>query len=377
MKPLILLLLACIPSFACSKYWVGTGSSDTWIATTNTNWSTLTGGTNNAPAPTSTDDVCFDANSNLGTFTNAVISANITIKSLTTTGFTGTITQNSAIALFIEGSLTLTSGMTYTPVASNSIIEFLGSTSGQTINTGGQAVAEIAIEGTGSWTLAAPVTCTANFLVGEGTFSTGNFNVTSPGFDVSASLTRSVSLGSSTITLNSSGSSIWNATTTTSLTFNAGTSSILITDTTSSAKTFVGGSLTYYNLAISGGVTATNQISITGANTFNILTLGAWMNIQFPASATNTAASFVAVGASGKVIAITSSISGTAALLSQATGTVCSNWLSLKDNTVNIGGATWYQGANSTILTNVNNWTSGSCPGTFVSNPFVIVINNQ
>jgi fibronectin-binding autotransporter adhesin len=371
MKPLILLLLACIPSVACSKYWVGGGSANTWSATTSTNWSATSNGSNNSPVPGSTDDVCFDGFSGSST---SVISANITVKSVTTTGYTGAITQNSGIDLFIEGSLTFTSGMTYTAAANSSIVEFLGTTSGQTINTGGQTLAEIAIEGTGSWTLAAPATLSANFIVGSGTFSTGNFNITTPGFDMTGTTTRSVSLGSSTIALNSSGSSIWNATTTTGLTFNAGTSSILVTDISGTGKTFVGGGLTYYNVTFSGG---SGTDSITGANTFNVLTLTGVGGYVFPASVTNTVASFVAVGASGAVITITSSTSGTAALLSQATGTVCSNWLSLKDNTVNIGGAAWYQGANSTILTNVNHWTSGSCPGTFVSNPFIIVNDQQ
>ena len=48
-----------------NRYWVlGSG---TWDTTTTTNWSTTSGGLGGASAPTSADDVIFDANSNVGT----------------------------------------------------------------------------------------------------------------------------------------------------------------------------------------------------------------------------------------------------------------------------------------------------------------------
>ena len=47
------------------RYWVG--GSGNWDATSTTNWAATSGGTAGASAPTSADNVIFDANSNVGT----------------------------------------------------------------------------------------------------------------------------------------------------------------------------------------------------------------------------------------------------------------------------------------------------------------------
>lgn len=69
-----------------SRFWVlGTG---TWDNTLTTNWAATSGGAPLASAPVSGDTVTFDGNSGGGTVT---VNATITISSLTTGAFTGTI----------------------------------------------------------------------------------------------------------------------------------------------------------------------------------------------------------------------------------------------------------------------------------------------
>lgn len=103
---------------AANRYWVGGGSSTNWNATGNTNWSTTSGGANNASVPGSSDAVIFDANSGSGT---ANISANITILSLDMTNFTGTLTHAAVNLTLAGGPTTFGSGMTYTPISTSNI----------------------------------------------------------------------------------------------------------------------------------------------------------------------------------------------------------------------------------------------------------------
>src|SRR3989344_5415875 len=127
---LVLFFVFATETLAASRYWVGSGASTNWNATGNTNWSLTSGGANNETVPGSADDVFFDANSGVG---DSVISAAITIKSLNATGYTGTITHNN-INLTVAGSVTLVSGMTYTPlIASQIILSVAG-----TFTTGGK-----------------------------------------------------------------------------------------------------------------------------------------------------------------------------------------------------------------------------------------------
>jgi len=85
----------------------------------------------------------------------------------------------------------------------------------------------------------------------------------------SNSLTKTVKLGSGTWTLYGTGS-IWNVSTTAGLTFYKGTANIVLSDTSTSARTFVGSGQSYNKLTI-GGATGTSTLTITGNNQFTEL----------------------------------------------------------------------------------------------------------
>lgn len=92
-----------------NRYWVG--GSGTWNTTATTNWSASSGGAGGASAPTSADAVFVDANSGGGTVT---LGENVSILSLTLTGFTGVLNWVSyKISLFGTASQVFTGATTY------------------------------------------------------------------------------------------------------------------------------------------------------------------------------------------------------------------------------------------------------------------------
>ena len=101
--------------------------------------------------------------------------------------------------------------------------------------------------------------------VTNGTFDTKNYNVTAGALSSDNSNVRTITLGSSTVTT-SSNSPVF--TTSTNLTFNAGTSTLSIGGNTIA---FAGGGMTFYNVTFTGTTAAVK--TITGANTFTNLTV--------------------------------------------------------------------------------------------------------
>lgn len=89
-----------------ARYWVGGTAS--WDNTAGTKWALTDGGAGGQAVPTSADDVFFTALS--GAITVTITTS--TCKSLTFTGFTGTLAGSAALT--VAGSITLAVGMTLT-----------------------------------------------------------------------------------------------------------------------------------------------------------------------------------------------------------------------------------------------------------------------
>lgn len=259
------------------RFWVG--GSGNWDASSTANWAASSGGSAGASAPTSADDVYFDANSNVGTgaFTVTVTGTSASpaaCKSFTTGGTGGaldgamTLTMGATAVLDFYGSMTLPATNFSISGTTGAAMNFRGTTS-QTLTTNGVVMTNInmTLLGVGgTLTLGSALTVLV-LSITNGTFDTSasNYNVTSSNFVSTNSNVRTINLNGSTLTL--SGTTPLNFTTATNLTFNAGTSTI----TCSNANpTFVGGGQTFYDVSFSstsGGTTA-----ITGANTYNNLT---------------------------------------------------------------------------------------------------------
>lgn len=281
-----------------TRYWVG--GTGTWDNSATTHWAYTSGGSSGAVAPTSAETVFFDSNSGGGTVT---IGANVNVGSLTTTGFTGVITGSYNITDY--GSLTLTTGIfsSYTGT-----LTFAATTTGFTITGASNNLGTVVFNGSGGgWTLqdnwsAISVTLTAGTLVAS----------------------------SQTITLTGTGT-VWTG----GATFTAGTSTIVISDTSSSSKTFAGANLTYNNLTFTGG---TGVHIITGSNTFNAIAITTPPStIQFTAGTTTTMSSsgFNVSGTAGNLNVLQSTSNGSAWNLAQSfTGNVVCDYISLQDSHV-------------------------------------------
>lgn len=178
----------------------------TWSSGNTANWSTTSGGTGGASVPTSADTCIFDANSGTGVVT------------------------------FTNGGVTV------------------GAT---TIDKSGIELS-----------LGAAFTTSSNLIITNGTFTTNNYAVTALSLSSNNSNVRTINLGSSTVTLSTANNSI-QFTNQTNLTFNAGTSSIVLTN--NSGGITVGTGVTFYD--VSWTATAISAPFIQGANIFNNLSV--------------------------------------------------------------------------------------------------------
>ena len=336
--------IALIPSR--TVYWVG--GTGTWDTSSTTNWADSSGAAAGKVAPSFWDNVVIDTSSGTGTITTTVgVCQNFTV----------TATQSLTFALStlnLYGSLSLpTTAVSFT--ASLLFLYFLATTTGNTINTGTIAVGGLTFGGTyadGSWSLSAPVTLASgsfSFYIQNGTFNSNNYAISSDSVTVSGA-SATATFGTSVITLAGTGN-VWSVT---SGTVNAASSTIVLSDTTTTARTFAGGGFTYGTLTI-GGTTGTSTTSITGSNTFTTLnsTKTVAHTIAFLGGKTNTVGTWSVTGTSGNVVTVNSSTANSPATLSITNRTSGIDYLDVQDITANLAPVTFYAGANTKLRTNV------------------------
>jgi hypothetical protein len=109
---------------------------------------------------------------------------------------------------------------------------------------------------------------TNTLTVTNGTFDTKNIDVTAGSLSSSNSNVRTITLGSSTVTLSGAGSINFNVAT--NLTFNRGTSSLVLSGSNTS---FSGGGQTFYDVSFTSS--AATDSTINDAATFNNLSITA------------------------------------------------------------------------------------------------------
>jgi len=257
------------------RYWVG--GSGTWNTSSTTNWSTSSGGASGASAPTASDNVFFDSNSNVGTGAFTVTVSAAVCNDITIGGASAPQALDGAMTLAMASS-TLTVSGSWTNQATNfavtntaGTLTFNATTTGKTITTNGVTIGvATTLNGVGgAWTLGSALNISSSYILTltNGTFNTSasNYAVTAADFTSSNSNTRTINLNGSTITLNIG----WSMSTSTNATLNSGTSTIA---SSSTVFAFAGGGLTYYNLSCTSTTATANIKSITGTNTFNNLT---------------------------------------------------------------------------------------------------------
>lgn len=239
------------------RYAVATGN---WNSTAT--WSATSGGAPGASVPSSADDVYLNAASGSITVT---FSATGNCRSLDCTGYTGTLAGGNGFNL--SGPVfTVSSTMTWTQNASIQF-NFNGTVN---VTTNGKSLPCAFTVNSTSTTLSLmdALTITNGIFVTFGTFTTNNYAVTATQLSSSNSNARTINLGSSTVTLTSTANTI-NFSALTNLTFNAGTSLLVLSGSTSEIGVGAAG-LSFYNLSSTG--TSVGTVTVNGANTFNNLT---------------------------------------------------------------------------------------------------------
>lgn len=346
------------------RYWVlGTGS---WSSTNTANWSATSGGAGGASVPTASDNVFFDVNSNVGTgaFTVTMANSPRVCNDFLASGLDGTMTlAGSAIGLTVSGSLTFQA--TNFTRTYDGTTTFNATTTGKTVTTNGVAFGGgVTFNGVGGvWALGS--------ALGGGTITLTNGTLDLNGKTLTAILrfvtgtgTKNLTFNGGTIICSFSTATAFNNAQPTNFTTTAGTGTGVISMTSASAKTFVGGGSTFNCTLNQGGAGA---LTITGSNTFsNITNTVQPASVLFTAGTTSTFTDFSLSGTSGNLITI-GSVTAASHTLSKASGTVSSDFLSISRSTAT-GGAGWYAGANSTDGGNNTGWIFTAPPAPSAGN---------
>jgi hypothetical protein len=294
-----------------SRYWVG--GTAAWDGTAGTKWALTSGGAGGQAIPTSADDVFFDATSGANTVT--ISTGNTGAKSITCTGFTGTLAGTAAIS--VAGSVTLVAGQTVTYSGTLTL------TATGTLTTAGKTVGPVTVTATASTvTLGGALTSSGVVTLTDGTLTTSasNYAITATQFVASGAGTKTLTLNGSTVTLSGNVTTVFNYSGS-NMTLNAGTSTITMSG---GGATFAGGGLTFNNVAFTSTLTTGGPKVVTGVNTFAQLTFTAPATglTEFEFGANQTITTFVCAGASAvRRIMVSSGTRGTARTLTVGTYT--------------------------------------------------------
>ena len=292
-----------------------------------------------------------------------------TARNINFTGFTGAWVART-VGSTIYGNLTLSSGMTYS--ASTGTMSFAGTSGTQTITTNAKTIDQPltfnAVGGTFQLQDALLMGSTRLLNHVNGTFDLNGKTLTvGTAYATAGSGTKDITFNGGTLVCPAATTTAFNNAVPTGFTTTAGTGTGKISMTAATAKTFVGGGSTFNCTLSNDGAGA---LTISGANTFTTIANGVQpTSFVFPIATTQTVTNWNVSGTAGNLVTITSGTAGTPALLSKASGTVSSNYLSLKDSTAT-GGATWYAGANSTNVSGNLGWIFTAPPATNTGNFF-------
>jgi hypothetical protein len=349
-----------------STIWsTSTTTNMTWTATTANVVSSYSGGVGTRQfsgmigpgTPVTAPKLFITAGTDTVSFTNSTSA----FQAIDFTGFSGTLTAGSATTLSFREDLILSPTMTNSYTGN---INFNGvataATAGVITTNGIQLNSPINIGISSNaigWTLGSNLVNTSTITFTQGTLNLNNYNVTCTTFASSNSNVRTLNMGSGTVTLTGTGT-VWNMATTSNLTFNSDTSTIVVNDSSASSKTLSLGALTYYDLLLTGGGTGTMIIGTsTATKTFHGIRVDEPLTVQVFAGSTLvlTSTNFNVTGNGGQFNTFQSTSAGTPWTLSVASGNVVANYISLQDS-VATGGATFYAGANSIDVSGNSGW---------------------
>jgi len=289
------------------------------------NWSATTAWVEGA-IPVNGDDVVATATSG-----NLVVDASPYLKSFDLTNYTGTLSGTSDIRIHLASgtNVCLFAGViTYTGrlvlMADNGATINL-TTNGKTL---GILYTDFYNSSLGTVSLQDDLTCSSYITVASTIFNTNNHNISCTQFtDGNTGIPRILNLGTSQITCTGTGN-VWKLTLN-ELTANLGSSTIIISNTSATAKTFTGAGQTYGTVTFSG-----DNTTIVDNNTFttlNVNTAGLATGLIFTINSTQTVTNFTTNGYASNLAKISSSSAGTAFTLTTASAQISVDYMSIKD----------------------------------------------
>lgn len=235
-----------------TKYARATGGN--WSA--DATWSLSSGGLADTTAPTAADDVILDTTSGNVTIDSGATRYCRSLDCDSGSAYAGTLTHTNAVSLYIgdatpgagNRALRFSSGMTYTVGGTSALLRFDSSSATvQTVTTAGKTVGQVTAAGVGgSWQQLDAMTSVSDFTHARGTWDTNGFALSFRIFDTNNSNTRTLTLGSSSITLSFAGTA-WSAATVTNLTVTANTATVTLTG---SAATFASGNQNWNGMSV-------------------------------------------------------------------------------------------------------------------------------
>lgn len=202
-------------------------------------------------------------------------------------------------------------------------------------------------------TLAGSVNLGGAITIANGTLNANNQNVSCSSVTLAAG-TKTVTMGSGLWTISGTGT-VWDFSVSAGLTFNKNTANILLSNISTTARTFAGGGQIYNKLTI-GGATGISTTTITGANTFSELASIKTVahTITLPSSTTTSVGLWSITGTAGNIVTLNSSTPGTQATLSNTSGVESVSYMSIKDSNAT-GGAVWQSYLSNNNINNGNN----------------------
>ncbi len=260
-----------------------TAADQHWTSATGTNWSTAASWTSRVPLPQ--DNVFMDKAFNASqTVTGDMPRLG---KNVDWTSATGSPAWNLTTAVTVFGSLTLISTMSFTGAQQ---FLFGGRASSHTLTSAGRTFPErTTFNGGGTYTLQDNLSVTSSCTLQSGGLIATTQNVTATTLVSNTSNTRTLTMGSGTWTLSGTGTVVDIAATSTGLTFSGASSTISITDTSSSTKTFNMGGQTYGTVSVSGGGSGSLTFNYSGSDsTVQTMTIGGPKTVLLLATTTDT-----------------------------------------------------------------------------------------
>lgn len=362
---------------AKNMYWVG--GSGNWNDASH--WSLSSGGASAGCAPSTIDDVFFDANS----FTAAgqTVTANVTpviCNNMNWTGVTNSPTFNmNNKELHISGSFTLADGMsTSNFIGSGYGLKFIGTSTGNTVTTFGKPVGQVYFFGAGGgWTLQDSITAPGGIFLDRGTLNTNNQSMKIFYFSSNNANVRALHLGSSKVWASYSqpwtiiGANITMTSTAPEIyasgggtiqgggfnyhdIFFTGTGAATISNMASARNVVFAGNATINNSVNFNHVTIAGNATINGNHTYNNLTLAGGSTNTLQAGYTQTITGSLTFNTNCNSPASLTT-TGATATISKASGSVSLDYVNL-NNIIATGGGTF--SATNSIASGTNTgWT--------------------